>query len=279
VGLTRPGRLALHHAGRRRHGDPPGSRCAQGPAVPGCTTCVTASRSRRCSTATTKTKMSVAAWRCWPPTSDTSIRRPHTGICRAAPELMHCLVSSSPGCASRRASTSFRRCPPRRGCSAPSGSSTAPRPPECSSASRASASSPSCSAQARRSPCPRSCTRCTTDGASKVVIAAVADGAPAKLTLLNGAGEGAVLLRSRSIGAWANDVSVEVRSIANAGGDPVRVTLTLTVGPRPTSGREHVRRDLGDRPPGDPCLRWGRTSGSISGSTLPPATPRPSAPR
>ncbi len=68
------------------------------------------------------------------------------------------------------------------------------------------------------------------NGASEVVIAAVPDGAPAKLTLLNGDGEGAVLLRSRSNGAWANDVSVEVRSIANADGDPVRVTLTLTVG-------------------------------------------------
>lgn len=67
------------------------------------------------------------------------------------------------------------------------------------------------------------------NGASEAVIAAVAGGSPAKLTLLNADGEGAVLLRSRYNGAAGNDLSVEVRSIADASGNPVRVTLTLTV--------------------------------------------------
>ena len=55
--------------------------------APSCTICAIASRSRPCSTATTKIKMSAAGWRCWPPTSDTPIRPATYWYLSAAPEL------------------------------------------------------------------------------------------------------------------------------------------------------------------------------------------------
>ncbi len=65
------------------------------------------------------------------------------------------------------------------------------------------------------------------NGAQELVVAPVLGGGPASLTLLDRDGNGSVLLRCRSNGAWGNGLAAEVREIANAAGDTVRVTLRL----------------------------------------------------
>lgn len=65
------------------------------------------------------------------------------------------------------------------------------------------------------------------NGASEVVVAPVVGGSPASLSLLNANAQAAVLLRCRSNGGWGNQLRAEVRGIANANGDMVRVGLQL----------------------------------------------------
>lgn len=65
------------------------------------------------------------------------------------------------------------------------------------------------------------------NGTSEAVISAVSGGSPAAASLLNADGNAAVTLRCRSNGAWGNALRVEVRGIANADGDIVRVGLNL----------------------------------------------------
>lgn len=65
------------------------------------------------------------------------------------------------------------------------------------------------------------------NGASEVVVAPVLGGAPGSLTLLNGSSANAVILRARSNGAWSDDLAVDVRSVTDSAGDPVRVSLRL----------------------------------------------------
>lgn len=65
------------------------------------------------------------------------------------------------------------------------------------------------------------------NGASEVVIAPVLGGGPGSLTLLNGNSNPAVILRARSNGAWSDDIAVDVRSVTDSNGDPVRVSLRL----------------------------------------------------
>lgn len=65
------------------------------------------------------------------------------------------------------------------------------------------------------------------NGASEAIISPVAGGSPASVALLNGDSEAAVTLQCRSNGAWGNALRAEVREIANAEGDIVRITLRL----------------------------------------------------
>lgn len=65
------------------------------------------------------------------------------------------------------------------------------------------------------------------NGASEVLVAPVLGGGTAALTLLNAASTPAVLLRARSAGTWAQQVSVDVRTVTNAAGDTVRVSLRV----------------------------------------------------
>jgi hypothetical protein len=74
------------------------------------------------------------------------------------------------------------------------------------------------------------------NGASEVVIAPVAGGGPASLSLLNANSQPCVILRCRSNGGWGNRLRADVRGIANAANQVVRVTLQLLL-----NGREVER--------------------------------------
>lgn len=65
------------------------------------------------------------------------------------------------------------------------------------------------------------------NGALEVVVSPVEGGSPASVTLNNRNGQPAVVLRIRANGEWGNTVSADVRTITDAAGDPVRVTLRL----------------------------------------------------
>ena len=64
-------------------------------------------------------------------------------------------------------------------------------------------------------------------GAQEVIVSAVAGGAASSVTLVNAADAPAVRLRARSRGAWANRLSADVRTVTNAAGEVVRVTLRI----------------------------------------------------
>ncbi|MGE0824815.1 MAG: hypothetical protein AB7P18_22185 [Candidatus Binatia bacterium] len=68
------------------------------------------------------------------------------------------------------------------------------------------------------------------NGASEVVISAVAGGRPASAPLLNAAAQQVVILRCRSNGAAGNNLRATVRGIANADGQIVRVGIQLLRG-------------------------------------------------
>ncbi|MET0662501.1 MAG: phage tail sheath C-terminal domain-containing protein [Ilumatobacteraceae bacterium] len=65
------------------------------------------------------------------------------------------------------------------------------------------------------------------NGASEVVVASIAGGGAGSRTLLNANSTPAVVLRARSNGTWSSDIAVDVRSVTNADGDPVRVSLRI----------------------------------------------------
>lgn len=65
------------------------------------------------------------------------------------------------------------------------------------------------------------------NGVSEAVVSAVAGGASATLTLLNANSKEAVTLRTRSKGAWGNGLSADVRAIADAKNNIVRVAIRL----------------------------------------------------
>jgi len=64
-------------------------------------------------------------------------------------------------------------------------------------------------------------------GASEVLVAPVGGGSAASLVLRNAVSTDAVLLRARSVGTWANQVAVDVRTVTNAAGETVRVSLRV----------------------------------------------------
>lgn len=70
------------------------------------------------------------------------------------------------------------------------------------------------------------------NGASEVVIAAVAGGAKASATLLNADSSGVVRVRSRINRDWAGTLRVDVRQVTDAAGKVTRVSLLVT--------RDHV---------------------------------------
>lgn len=71
------------------------------------------------------------------------------------------------------------------------------------------------------------------NGAQEVVVSAVAGGGPASLSLNNGDGVPAVILRARSNGTWAHNLNVDVRSLTPASPSGVaRVTIRLMSGGR-----------------------------------------------
>jgi hypothetical protein len=70
-------------------------------------------------------------------------------------------------------------------------------------------------------------THALANGASEVVISAVAGGRPAVARLLNAQSEEVVRLRTRSNGAAGNALRAEVRTVTNAANEIVRVTLRL----------------------------------------------------
>jgi hypothetical protein len=67
------------------------------------------------------------------------------------------------------------------------------------------------------------------NGVSEVVVSPVLGGTAARTTLNNRDGNPAVLLRCRSVGAWANEnnLQVEVRETTDTTGNPLRVTLKV----------------------------------------------------
>lgn len=65
------------------------------------------------------------------------------------------------------------------------------------------------------------------NGAAEVVVSAVAGGSAGEVALLNANSEAAVRLRTRSNGAWASQVAVDVRSVTNSDGEAVRVSLRV----------------------------------------------------
>jgi hypothetical protein len=73
-------------------------------------------------------------------------------------------------------------------------------------------------------------THALANGVSEAVISAVSGGSPASCTLLNANSNAAVLLRCRANGAWGNGLQAEVRGIANADQDIVRVELRILSG-------------------------------------------------
>lgn len=68
------------------------------------------------------------------------------------------------------------------------------------------------------------------NGASEIVISPVLGGSPASVNLKNADSADCVILRSRSNGSWANQLAVEIRGVANASGDLVRITLRILRG-------------------------------------------------
>ena len=65
------------------------------------------------------------------------------------------------------------------------------------------------------------------NGASEVVISPVAGGSPARLSLRNADSDPCIILRCRSNGTWGNQLAAEVRGVADANGNAVRVTIRL----------------------------------------------------
>lgn len=65
------------------------------------------------------------------------------------------------------------------------------------------------------------------NGASELVVSPVSTGKPSELALLNDGAAPAVLLRSRSTGAWANDLRAEVRETRDASNKIQRVGIRL----------------------------------------------------
>ncbi len=65
------------------------------------------------------------------------------------------------------------------------------------------------------------------NGASEVLVAPVGGGGAASLVLRNAVSTDAVLLRARSVGTWAHQVAVDVRTVTNAAGETVRVSLRV----------------------------------------------------
>ncbi|UJP39258.1 hypothetical protein [Cellulomonas palmilytica] len=65
------------------------------------------------------------------------------------------------------------------------------------------------------------------NGASEVLVAPVGGGGAASLVLRNAVSTEAVLLRARSVGTWAHQVAVDVRTVTNAAGETVRVSLRV----------------------------------------------------
>ena len=68
------------------------------------------------------------------------------------------------------------------------------------------------------------------NGAGEIVVSAVAGGSRASATLLNGAAQPVVLLRTRANGASGNDLRAEIRVVTNAANEAVRATLRLLRG-------------------------------------------------
>ena len=68
------------------------------------------------------------------------------------------------------------------------------------------------------------------NGAGTVVISPVAGGGAASLTLNNADSNPAIILRCRSNGTWGNQLTAEVRGIANADGQIVRATFRILRG-------------------------------------------------
>lgn len=68
------------------------------------------------------------------------------------------------------------------------------------------------------------------NGAAEVVVAPVAGGGPASVTLNNASSTPAVVLRTRSNGGWGNQLAVDVRSVTDSSGAAVRVSLRLLRG-------------------------------------------------
>ncbi|TMS48834.1 phage tail sheath C-terminal domain-containing protein [Mycobacterium sp. DBP42] len=64
-------------------------------------------------------------------------------------------------------------------------------------------------------------------GARELVVSAVAGGAAARATLVNSENTPVVRLRARAAGAWANQLTADVRTVTNATGAVVRVTLRI----------------------------------------------------
>src|SRR5688572_23349147 len=65
------------------------------------------------------------------------------------------------------------------------------------------------------------------NGASEVIVSPVSGGGAGSRTLLNTDSNPAVILRARSNGTWSNDVAVDVRTVTNSDGDPVRVSVRV----------------------------------------------------
>lgn len=75
-------------------------------------------------------------------------------------------------------------------------------------------------------------THALANGASEVVISAVAGGRPAVARLLNAQSEEVLRLRTRSNGASGNALRAEIRTVTNAANEIARVTLRLLRGGR-----------------------------------------------
>ncbi len=70
------------------------------------------------------------------------------------------------------------------------------------------------------------------NGAQEIVVSPVDGGSAASLTLNNTDSNPAVILRARSNGEWARALHIEVSTVNNSGGVPVRVTLRLLLNGR-----------------------------------------------
>lgn len=65
------------------------------------------------------------------------------------------------------------------------------------------------------------------NGAAEVVVAPVVGGGAGSRTLLNADSNPAVVLQARSNGTWSGAISVDVRTVTNSDGAPVRVSLRI----------------------------------------------------